>query len=498
MNFGISYNCTLFKLNPRIYMFLRVLLFYILLLSSPPLISQDYELLGLIDNKIVKIDEQTGETSLKIEIKDLPNNTVISDLVYHEKKNIFYTIANPTNQPYIASISTSGEFQIRKQFDRESEIFYNIEAISLHDDEIYFSASLNGGRNESDFYAESLLKINKQNEVEFLSEINTEKPFPDIDAFHVNEDRIFIFDGAPESQNFLEFYELEFDNLNALSSPTNLYSSSYIPIADFCFYQNQLLFVAEKELYTFSNSIEKTIEINSEGNFSGLTQFLPCSLPHVDLQEKIVTCNKEAIILDVENPNSSYLWSDGSTNRYLIVKESGIYEVKVTNSCGSQVFTTEVSLEYPPQQIDFVTKPITCASYSLSLSNHNESLDYYWQDGTEDSIFTAKETGWYKLNISNNCGSKTDSVFVEIKDLSNIILPNIITPNGDQKNDKFVIDERLQQAAISIYNRYGKLVYQNPRYLNEWDSGNLNSGNYFYQITLNCGDIFKGWIEVRK
>jgi gliding motility-associated-like protein len=548
-------------------MLLRFLISFIFLIHTQNLISQEYELLGLIDNHILKIDEQTGETSLKIEIKDLPSNTVLRDLVYHEAKNTFYTIANPTDQPYLAKISLSGEFQIQKQFGTEPETFHSIEAISLLNDEIYFSASLNGGVNQNDFYAESLLKINQENDVEFLTEINTEKPFPDIDALHIYEDRIFIFDGAPPNQNFLEFYELEINDLNTSSSPTNIYSSSYIPVADFCFYKNQLFFVAEKGLFTFSNSIQKVIEINSEGLFTGLTQFTACPLPSVNLEEEITVCNVESITLDVEYPNSTYLWSDGSTNSTKTINESGIYEVEITNACGSRSFTTEVSflnqpsvnlqkkilvcdaksitldVEYPnstylwsdgstnstktviesgiyeveitnacgsqlfetvvtfessPEGVSIESEASSCSSYILSFTSNRKDIKYLWQGDIKDSFLTVDKTGWYKLQISNACGSKTDSVFIEVKDFSDIVLPNIITPNGDQKNDKFVIDESLQRAAILIYNRYGKLVYQNPRYLNEWGSGNLISGNYFYQITLDCGDIFKGWVEVRK
>ncbi|SMG52977.1 gliding motility-associated C-terminal domain-containing protein, partial [Marivirga sericea] len=195
---------------------------------------------------------------------------------------------------------------------------------------------------------------------------------------------------------------------------------------------------------------------------------------------------------------STYLWSDGSTNSTKNVNESGIYEVEVTNDCGSQVVETTVTFATLPANVQIEAKATSCSSYLLSFNTNRKDIKYLWQEHKEDSLLKVNKTGWYKWEISTTCGSKTDSVFIEIKDFSNIILPNIITPNGDQKNDKFVIDERLQNAALSIFNRYGKLVYKNPQYLNDWNSGNLNSGNYFYLITLECGDVFKGWVEVRK
>lgn len=481
----------------------RLILLIFLFLNSYIIFSQDYELVGLIDNKIVTIDKNTGETTLLIEIQNLPNGTGLRDLVYHESKQEFYTIANPTDNPYIAKISLSGEFDTLKTLETEFATIYTVEAISLYNEEVYFSASLNGGPDDNDPYAESLLKINLENEIVFLTEINTEKPFPDIDVLNVNEDRIFIFDGAPPGQNFLEFYEMENNNLESISQPNNIYTSTYMPIADFCYYNDELLLIVQKSLYLFDKSIKKVIDIDTNGfnsneNFTGLAQYISCQLPSSDLEKEIEICFGDSIVLDVEHPNSYYLWSNGSTNSSINVTESGVYEVEITNSCGSKKFKTEVFFQYPPLDFNILIKPINCDSYSLLPKNYNKNYTYMWQDNSEDSIFTATKTGWYKLKASNSCEERADSVYIEIEDYKDIMLPNIITPNGDQKNDKFVIDERLQSAAISIYNRYGKLVYQNPRYLNDWDSGNLNSGNYFYQIALDCGDIYKGWIEVRK
>ncbi|MGM0581228.1 MAG: gliding motility-associated C-terminal domain-containing protein [Bacteroidota bacterium] len=551
---------------------MRILLILFLFFSCHFIFSQDYELVGLIDNKIVTIDQTNGETSLLLEIENIPNGNVLRDLVYQESKKEFYTIVNPTDNPYLAKISLSGKLDTLKTLEPEFATIYTVEAISLYNEEIYFSASLNGGPDENDPYAESLLKINVENEIEFLTEINTEKPFPDIDVLNVTEDRIFIFDGAPPGQNFLAFYELEIDNIKKESYPKNIYNSTYIPIADFSYFNEKLFFVVNRSLYQFNTSIQKVSDINVEGfdsniNFNGLTQYPSCPLPSADLEKEIKVCNQDFIILDVENPNASYLWSDGSTNSTLTVTESGEYEVEITNSCGSRKFNTEVNFgeepnieweeeiqlcninsykinaefsnsrylwsdgstnpsltvnksgkyevnvtnscgskkystiinfQFSPSDVKIEAEPVSCDSYTLSLNRYQKGIKYTWQDTVEDTVYFAKKTDWYKLKASNDCGTKTDSVYVEIPKLSNIIIPNIITPNNDQKNDKFEIDERLQNASISIFNRYGRLVYQNPRYLNDWDSENLNSGHYFYQITLDCGDIYKGWVEVRK
>jgi gliding motility-associated-like protein len=68
---------------------------------------------------------------------------------------------------------------------------------------------------------------------------------------------------------------------------------------------------------------------------------------------------------------------------------------------------------------------------------------------------------------------------------------NIITPNGDDKNDTFHIDniEHYPNAELTIFNRWGKKVYQTRQYQNNW--GGMHNGEilpnstYYYVLELN-------------
>lgn len=62
-----------------------------------------------------------------------------------------------------------------------------------------------------------------------------------------------------------------------------------------------------------------------------------------------------------------------------------------------------------------------------------------------------------------------------------IVIPNVVTPNGDNKNDLFTIKNLDQHspASISIMNRWGQIVYTSPDYKNDWDGGNVADGVYF-------------------
>ena len=85
-------------------------------------------------------------------------------------------------------------------------------------------------------------------------------------------------------------------------------------------------------------------------------------------------------------------------------------------------------------------------------------------------------------------------------DITSVIpyIPNFISHNEDGKNDRFVI-KTDQRVKLGIYNRWGKLVYKNDSYHNEWPEENILIGVYFYEITFSDEKTTcTGWVEVRR
>jgi gliding motility-associated-like protein len=90
----------------------------------------------------------------------------------------------------------------------------------------------------------------------------------------------------------------------------------------------------------------------------------------------------------------------------------------------------------------------------------------------------------------NNESERSNIVCVDNCPVLN--LPNVFTPNGDGINDEFTpIKDSIDfvdAVTISIYNRYGKLVYQTNDPFIKWNGKENNGGNelpagtYFYTI----------------
>ena len=77
-------------------------------------------------------------------------------------------------------------------------------------------------------------------------------------------------------------------------------------------------------------------------------------------------------------------------------------------------------------------------------------------------------------------------------------IPNMITPNGDQKNDNWEVASAPGQFDARIYNRWGDLVYSKSDYTNEWNGAGLNDGVYYYLLEdkVQSGKSYKGWVQV--
>ncbi|PTR01411.1 gliding motility-associated-like protein [Mucilaginibacter yixingensis] len=82
---------------------------------------------------------------------------------------------------------------------------------------------------------------------------------------------------------------------------------------------------------------------------------------------------------------------------------------------------------------------------------------------------------------------------------------NILTPNGDGKNDTWVIKDinLYPNNTVTVYDRGGRVIYAKHGYNNEWDGtlrgASLSEGTYYYTIDLGVqARTIKGFITILK
>jgi len=153
----------------------------------------------------------------------------------------------------------------------------------------------------------------------------------------------------------------------------------------------------------YSENFEYTIE----------KQVVIMPMPFVDLGKDTSICTNLSLPLNAGGGYDSYLWQDGTTDSVFQVDTSGIYWVTVENECGTASDTIVVGFK-ESFEIDLGADTSFCYGNSILISPGGNYVDYLWQDGSNDTMFVAEESGTYWVQITDSTGcSATDSLTVE-------------------------------------------------------------------------------------
>ena len=211
--------------------------------------------------------------------------------------------------------------------------------------------------------------------------------------------------------------------------------------------------------------------------------------PVVFLGKDTSICEGTGLVLNAYFAGATYLWQDGSTNPQFQVEKPGNYKVSLEmGGCKVEDVITISSLDKP--RFTLGSDTALCPGSELLLQPQlNVLASYLWQDGSTQSYFSVKDSGYYSLKASNICGSYTDEVYVRLKNCL-LYLPNAFTPNGDGINDVFRVAYplQLQEFRLSVYNRFGQKVFETNDIKQGWDSRHKGilqpAGTYVWTVHL--------------
>jgi hypothetical protein len=218
-----------------------------------------------------------------------------------------------------------------------------------------------------------------------------------------------------------------------------------------------------------------------------------------NLGADISICEGKPITLDAGKDFSNYLWSDGSALPTLTVFRPGKYWVKASNRCNTVSDTIQVAWT-PSLPLDLGADFGICPNDKVILKVSNQVPHILWQDGSTESSFTTTQSGTYWVTLTDEEGcsvSDTITISIDPNACPDPFIPNVITPNGDDKNEYFDIGENVFTFSLIIFNRLGQVVYKNPQYQNDWKAEGLENGVYFYELINNASKKkYKGWVSV--
>lgn len=243
-------------------------------------------------------------------------------------------------------------------------------------------------------------------------------------------------------------------------------------------------------------------------------------LPGVTLNNagEIGLCPGATNVLAVVNPveGTTYQWYNGNNMlpgetgpQYLVSTDGEYWLVAVTDK--GCVDTSQkikvVVYPAPTAEIEPLGDEVICAYDTMQLMAKLTAVDdYRWEPAKPFRMLTGAEGRIVKgifteptlvtLSVYNQYGCwDTATAMVMTKPCCEVFVPNAFSPNGDGLNDFFkpILQTGQLIVTMQVFDRWGKLVYNNTNISKGWDGKYENgteatSDTYMYYIKYTCSD----------
>lgn len=151
----------------------------------------------------------------------------------------------------------------------------------------------------------------------------------------------------------------------------------------------------------------------------------------------------------------------------------------------------------------------TVTFQEVSNLNGNNLIGYVWgfgvgTDGSNEPspTYVYNEPGEYEVCFDLVTIEGCSGVFCRMILVvpAELVLPNIMTPNGDDINDALVIQyiDSYENNQLMVFNRWGNMVYEKSKYANDWKAVGLEDGVYFYTVSLPNGKEYSSSLQIKR
>lgn len=142
----------------------------------------------------------------------------------------------------------------------------------------------------------------------------------------------------------------------------------------------------------------------------------------------------------------------------------------------------QISIVEPQENVNYALQKESMEKIpSSSLNQSQKQTEEHFNQPINPSLDKGQTIDAPKINDASFPSELSESQTEEIIQ-PRFNIPNIFSPNGDNKNDFFVIEnpEDVTEGHLYVYSITGKVLYENKNYHNEWDGQQLPDGIYLY------------------
>ncbi|MFN8117405.1 MAG: gliding motility-associated C-terminal domain-containing protein [Bacteroidia bacterium] len=283
--------------------------------------------------------------------------------------------------------------------------------------------------------------------------------------------------------------------------------------------------------YTTSSNVTTTLVVSVSA---------PCSNPTSDtvvvknladdlgitVSNSITTCPNTAFTLTSTTSGGNapyfYTWTLGTNTLATSPDVSGTspgtggaYTISVTvmDSCSYVHSNTQIINVLPNTlNVSILDSSSTCGGTPFTLNaqafNGYPNYTYVWtmggsqlsnSQGLSSTSPTAEGNYSVFVTATDSCGYQaTDIQLINVLPPCMVEIPNVITPNGDTHNDFFKIKniEYHPNTKVTIFDRWGKKVFESNNYNNEWKGDGVSDGTFFYVIEVPEDKKYSGYITI--
>jgi len=235
--------------------------------------------------------------------------------------------------------------------------------------------------------------------------------------------------------------------------------------------------------------------------------------PEPEITGILFSCGGLPADLGTDQPYATYQWSNGSTDASIIVG-TGTYAVTVsdTNGCiGTSAQVNVLSANDPtaffgsePAGSIFPGTSVLYSDSSFVNGGTVQSIAWYIDSVymgnglTMENLFDVPGIYDVTVVITSTDGCVGTYTYQQVVMPTEIEVPNVFSPNGDNQNDALVFEgvEFYPNSSLKVFNRWGQPIYESSSYKNNWRAPGVPEGTYFFVLKLPNGKDYSGHVTL--